>query len=124
MPLFGGHCRGCDQPVYFWVADLGGHDFESASLVLHPEQPHPRGVVNAIWDICDITGLRVYGLPARRRLERHDAHPGLHRIQPSITLLDGETIDLTQDSPRTQEGYESSGESLLHEDGDEDRGTL
>lgn len=117
MPLFGGHCTGCEQSVYFWVSDLGGHDIASASLVLHPEQPNRGGVINNIWAICDITGLHVYGLPDRRRIERHSSRPGLRRVQRGLTLFNGETIDLTQDSSGEEEGYEGASESVLHESG-------
>lgn len=118
MPLFGGICECCGQPVYFWVQPLDGHIVASASLVLYPEQPNDRGVINTIHDIQQITGVHVHGLPERRRIERHNAHPGVPRVQRSATLWNGETIDLTAVSSGEEEGDETASQGLLHEGGD------
>lgn len=115
MPLFGGYCDQCGESVYFWITSLGGHNIPSASLVLHPEQPYRGGIINSIHDIAELTGITVYGLPARRRIERHNAHPGVHRVRESISLYNGETIDLTQDSSGEEERNEGTGEEILYE---------
>lgn len=105
MPLFGGYCRECESAVYFWVGDLGGHTIESASLVLHPEQPFGGGLINSIWDVSDLTGVTVFGLPARRGIERHSSRPRIRGVLNSITLRSGETIDLTQSASGDEEGH-------------------
>lgn len=120
MPLFGGYCDQCEQPVYIWVESVGGHNIQSATLVLHPEWADGRRTIEHIRDICRITGLHVFGLPARAWSPRTPTLTRVHRVQQRPTIRRSETIDLTEDSPRSQEGDTPTGTRLLYEDCDED----
>ena len=114
MPVFGGRCRFCEQPVYYWVS-LGGHEIESSSLVFYSEQSNPRREAEIVRNISDITGLQVYGLPDRARFRRHATYPGLHRIPEQREVQPCEVIDLTEDSPGEETGHTRAGTAVLHE---------
>lgn len=116
MPIFRGRCRDDGSEVYFW-ASTGGHTVESAQLVFYSEQPDDRGERQLARALAYITGRPILGVSTRRRNRRDSPYPRVHRNEPAVAIPEIEVIDLTEDTPGSEERNQNTSEGLRNEGG-------
>ena len=103
----------------FKYPELEGHQFSSAKLVLHSQQPVGRGTLQFAHDFTK-HGIPVHSVPTGAGLGWSDtSRTRLHRIQLPAATERSEATYFPEGTPGGEEGESTTSDSILREAGNE-----
>lgn len=124
MAIWATKCDCCGERFCFLAVfkypELEGHQFSSAKLVLHSQQPVGRGTLQFAHDFTSSTGIPVHSVPTGAGLGWSDtSRTRLHRIQLPAATERSEATYFPEGTPGGEEGESTTSDSILREAGNE-----
>lgn len=124
MAVWAAKCECCGREFLFFChlgrLELEGHEFKTAKLAIHVEQPDFRRALETAYHIGRAAGVPIYNFPVGTGIGVSDSsRSGLFRAGEVRSIYRSAEADLRSSTPRGPEGISSAGHSILQQRGNQ-----